>query len=741
MLADNLRLFYLWGIKAILLVVPFLTLYIAKGMFFPFITGRAFIFYLLIELALVMWVGLMVLDKSYRPRINLVSGSLIIFLAIVGLADLMAFNSYLAFWSKMERVGGYLNLLHLTAYFFLLFSVFKNRVDWNRFGFAFIVVSLFQSIYAFLQKFGYIEAIIGGSRVEGTFGNPTFLAAFLLFPLALSFIGFLGTKSMSWRWFYVVAGFSNLVAIYLAATRGVILGLGVAIFLFCIGYLFVTSKNKKANIMGRRVSLAIIILAIVSPFLLISSSDTSFVRQNETLNRLASISFDDRTTQARFLVWNVAWQGVLERPILGWGQDNFIYVFNKYYDADLYNQEQWFDRAHNVVFDWLIAAGWLGLFSYLSLFVAMFLVLFKYKKEDKFDLNSKETLVVGSLLIAYFLQNLFVFDHLGTYLGFFAVLAFAAALLDKDNDEENIKKGRENTSVIFSGVALVIFIIISIFVSIRPMIQATGVVSSINMIREKRSIGPEVLASFEKYADYGTFGDTDAKEQIGKIVNDVINTPNGRQAPEEHRKAFVAVALREMSETIDEDPLNVRFRLFVGTIYTRFSEFDESYIKKGEEHLTEALKASPEKHQIYFALAENYMKQGDGERAFKILEKAVELAPQYGNARANLGFLSAIISRHDVVEEMISIDMSAKNLAKIGNGYINSEQFGRAMGIYEKVVEKSPGSPEYHASLAGLYLNQGFKQKAIDSANKARELDPDNYDEQVEQFLKNVEAQ
>lgn len=35
----------------------------------------------------------------------------------------------------------------------------------------------------------------------------------------------------------------------------------------------------------------------------------------------------------------LAIEGFKEHPILGWGQDNFILVFNKYYDPRLYSQE------------------------------------------------------------------------------------------------------------------------------------------------------------------------------------------------------------------------------------------------------------------------------------------------------------------------------------------------------------------------------------------------------------------
>ena len=68
----------------------------------------------------------------------------------------------------------------------------------------------------------------------------------------------------------------------------------------------------------------------------------------------------EQTTKSRFQIWGMAIEGFKENPLLGWGQDNFNLVFNKYYDSRLYDQEPFFDRAHNVFLDWLIAGGIVG---------------------------------------------------------------------------------------------------------------------------------------------------------------------------------------------------------------------------------------------------------------------------------------------------------------------------------------------------------------------------------------------
>jgi hypothetical protein len=47
------------------------------------------------------------------------------------------------------------------------------------------------------------------------------------------------------------------------------------------------------------------------------------VRNSATLNRIASISLADKTTQARFTIWrDMAIPGAMEKPVFGWEAKN-----------------------------------------------------------------------------------------------------------------------------------------------------------------------------------------------------------------------------------------------------------------------------------------------------------------------------------------------------------------------------------------------------------------------------------
>jgi hypothetical protein len=108
----------------------------------------------------------------------------------------------------------------------------------------------------------------------------------------------------------------------------------------------------------------------------------------------------------------------MERPILGWGQENFSYIFNKYYDPSMYGQEQWFDRAHNEFLDWLVAAGIPALLLYISFFILALIAIVRSK-----NLSIPEQAVLIGILAAYGFNNLFVFDNLVSLIYFYLILA------------------------------------------------------------------------------------------------------------------------------------------------------------------------------------------------------------------------------------------------------------------------------------------------------------------------------
>jgi O-antigen ligase len=156
--------------------------------------------------------------------------------------------------------------------------------------------------------------------------------------------------------------------------------------------------------LARRISVGALALIVVLVLGFISLRDTAFVKNSDLWNRIAHISTADG--QTRFTLWHMAYEGFLERPVLGWGQEGFNYVFNKYYDPTLYQQEPWFDRAHNAFVDWLTAGGLPAFLLYISLFATAIFMLWRS------PLPTAERVALTCVILGYAFHNVFVFDKL-----------------------------------------------------------------------------------------------------------------------------------------------------------------------------------------------------------------------------------------------------------------------------------------------------------------------------------------
>ena len=115
------------------------------------------------------------------------------------------------------------------------------------------------------------------------------------------------------------------------------------------------------------------------------------VSSNPILQRITNFSFEDETIKSRFAMWRIALEGIKERPITGWGRENYSLVFNLYFNqsfSDAKVAEIWEDRTHNVFIDELINGGIIELLAYLSLLT----VIFVYVRKNPFIYRSFDCL-------------------------------------------------------------------------------------------------------------------------------------------------------------------------------------------------------------------------------------------------------------------------------------------------------------------------------------------------------------
>ncbi|HBH61322.1 MAG TPA: hypothetical protein DDX85_06200, partial [Nitrospiraceae bacterium] len=340
---------YVWGIKGVIFLMPLIPLYVTPSIVFPYITGKNFAFRVLVEFAAALWLGLISTNKKYRLRSSPITLSILFFTFIVGLADLFGVNPYKSFWSNYERMEGYITILHLALYFMIVASVCRAKRDWQIIFNICVVVSVLVSAYALITPQLTVQtsrlAWEYGTRISGTIGNPPFLASYLLLSVFLCFILIINTHNLYIKFLYLLPIMIHAITIYVSASRGAILAAVLGVIILGLFYLLRKSGGSKEKLIKKAVLSGIVILFILSAVLALR--DTHLIRHDITLSRFANI-FSDASVQTRFRAWKFAWAGFKERPVLGWGQENFIGVYTAR-PIPLTEGQIWVDRAHNIV--------------------------------------------------------------------------------------------------------------------------------------------------------------------------------------------------------------------------------------------------------------------------------------------------------------------------------------------------------------------------------------------------------
>lgn len=718
-----------------LFLIPFVPLVITSSMYFPFITGKNFAFRILTEIIIGLWGVLAVRDAKYRPKLSLVSYAVLAFVAIIALADTFGIYPYKSFWSNYERMEGLVTLLHLLGLFFVASSILKTEKMWSRFFHTSIGVSVILGIYGLFQLSGAIKINQGGVRVDGTLGNATYLAVYMLFHIFLTAF-FLAKRrygkesaggffSDYVNYIYSAIIVLQTVILYYTASRGPILGLIGGIFISSI--LIAVFERQRNGVRKMAFSALVAIVAISGLF--VAFRDSDFVRSSKVLARFSDISVGERTTRSRFMIWNMAYQGFKERPILGWGQENFNYVFNKYYSPKMYDQEQWFDRTHNVFFDWLIAGGALGILSYLSIF---FVAIYSLWKKRGWEISVAEKSLLTGLLIGYFFQNLFVFDNLTSYVLFFVVIAYAHSRMVSQSDSLPAKE----RSLLSPSIVNFVFVPVIVALTFYSFyfFNYKGYFASRTLIQSMTPYSEGVaknLEFFKKALAYGSFGDSEIREQL---VQSSVRIATSDATPE-IKQAFFDLTVEEMKKQLAKTPNDARYHLFTGSMFSAFKQYDQGY-----QGLKKASELSPKKQSIRFEIIGNLINSGKTNEALKLAKETFELETSSNPSRVVYAVAAIYAKDNKLADELLAPIQNTDYVDdRVISAYASNKQFGKIISILQIRIKNNPSNTQNYISLAAAYLGNGQREAAVAEIQKIIEINP-QYKEQGEFYIKEIRA-
>jgi len=751
----------LWAIKIGVWALLFIPLIVAGNLFFPYVTGKNFFFRIVVDCIFGAWLALAILNPVFRPRWRKLLVSFVVFVGLLTLSTILGADPYHSFWSNFERMEGLITHLHLLVLFLVASSVFRSEEEWKTVFHVSLGVSLIVSFVGLLEHLGAITlgGSVGGSagaaRIFSTLGNPIYLAIYLLIHLFILAYLFSRTRVMWLRVLYVGISLFELYIFIAAGTRGAVVGFVAGAV--AAGALTLLLSRSRALRLASGAGLGFLLILVGALWFVRSSS---FVRERPLLARLSDINISSSTVQSRFLIWKIAVDAIRERPLIGWGPENFILPFAKYYNPLLFSNEPWFDRVHNMYLEWLVAGGILGFLAYVTLYIITFITLWQLWRRQVFGAGA--VAVFSGLILAYLLQNFFVFDTIITYLFITLLFAFFHSMESASGEPDTGKlassapppAGRSQGRVFLAAFFVVGGVLLAIFLNARPINVAAGIIDTLNTLQPGKTVS-DLLSAYDATAAKGTFGLTELRERMADLGIQAATT--AANSANQNIINILTKAIDEMRLEAEHNPLAIRHSMALGKLLQLRFAFTKNQQDRDDAVAAyqQAFKVAPHYSSVSIGLAEVYLTAGQSDKAAETINAVYDTIDQPSDLFYPTMLVNVLAGKFDLISRYAetflkygvkegepiarTFDVSqaedATRRSLVSHDVVGREKFLRVLLTGMPHEE----NPIIFLALAETYAELGDKASARKFAEAALRVAP-QYSNQVKEFLKNLET-
>jgi tetratricopeptide (TPR) repeat protein len=584
--------------------------------------------------------------------------------------------------------------------------------------------------YGLFQIFGWAAIHQGSTRIDASLGNSAYMAVYMLLNAGLAAYMYFVARARKIAnasflvWAYPILAVLFSIELVQTATRGTILGLigGImlALFLYAI---FAKGSSKLSRQISGGIIAAIVLLGVVFWM----NRGAAFIQKNEILNRMANISWHDSSGQARQFIWPMALKGAAERPLFGWGQENFNYIFNADYNPKMWGQEQWFDRAHSVFLDWLSASGIVGLVAYLALYVLFLTAIWRAS-----SLSIAKKSVLTGILAGYAIHNVFVFDNLASYVLFFAMLGFASSIQEAEVPAWMGRKPLRADAVeyIVAPIAIVALIAVFYFVNIRSIQANTRLISALRACSSTPDAAiPAFNSSLSLNAPMST---QEIREQILSCTGNVIAAGNNPQLQAAQQGLF-GLAVKSIEDQTMATPKDARIYVLGGSFLNQVGKTTQA-----APLLEKAHELSPAKQTIDLELATSYVNMGKTKEAVALLKQAYDEDPAYPDARTAYAISLVLDGQEALSRTMFNNDPAIFDTERMATVYVSLKKYSQAIAIFQKLLAADPGNVQLTSQLAQTQYTAGMITQAIATMRGIEAAHPE-YKDSIEAAIKQIQ--
>ncbi len=677
-------------IVSMLKVLVYLTFFVPLLVFptsfiFPFIVPKILVFRSLVELMIGAYVLLLIINWSeFRPKFSWLNVAVAGFFLSFAISTFAGVDWYHSFWDNHERMLGLFTIFHYIAYYFIATSLFKTWDDWKKALRVFLIAGSLVMLVGILQIFNPNLLLNQGSpRIIATLGNAIYVGGYGMFLIFVSFLLFLKEENKIWKWASVCVGLLAFAALIFSGTRGSMLGLvaGSAVMLF--GYIIFLRDFPKT----RKILVAIAVLGFALIALLYVFRNSELVQKIPAVNRVFETSLETIKNSPRWLAWESAVESWKEKPVFGWGPNNFFYAFNKYYQSKSLRfgyGETWFDNAHNILVNTLAVQGLVGLVTYLLVFVASVGVVVLARRKKVLDLNL--AIISVGFLVAHLVQSITVFENPTSYLYFMFWLAMTGSLA-YIKKELAVASGTKNTvstirpdSVVSTGsvvtTGLVFALLIFVF-NIQPARANMKTLEALKYLSYQPDAGIDLMKSALAFNSPHI---DDIRSDLARTVAQVLTGDTSKIGKEKSLEMF-SIASDALKANIELHPYDIRNYLTLSQLSQSGYGLtgDVKYIGDYGTYLQTALSYSPKRQQIIYNIANFNLQIGKMDEAVKLIEGTITDDPKVTEGYWRLAYLYQLTGKTEKAHEIID--------EAIKNGVVFSP---KDQGVIAEIFKTSP---------------------------------------------------
>ncbi len=732
---------YFWGICFIL----FLPIIILPPIFQPSDWNRAILFRIILTVLIAFLFYRFFYKKDISISLPKWKNSVYSPLLILGaffitliLATIFSQDPRFSFFGSPERAGGLLNYL-----FFFIFTIFlalfiKENI-WEKLFNALFIVGILASLLGVIQYFGILKNIFiswGEGGVPSFLGNSTFLAIYMLFLTFLSFTLLTRETEKKKKIFHTILLLLFIFTIFITGSRSTYLAILLGFLYF---FFFYPKKLKKLKVVAASILLiAVLVVFLFNLFPQLGEKNHIFAIISNRLS-IKTIAVDLMGT--RFSAWKITLEAIKDKPLLGWGLENFYIGFEKHYDPTLSNlQRLWWDRPHNILLDIAVSSGVISLFFYITFWIVLLWQLQKFKRsqgnvESTYLAHGIQTMFLGYLIVLFF-----NFDNLSTYLISFFFVGYAFYLISSVGEKITIYPIKNNAFQ--KKPALIVFLLlIFLFLwiwNIWPFYLNGQIIYAKNLAGGKKCdkavlIMNDVWEKSNMLKSYATLKYSDF------LKNCVSFYPE-----KEVEYATKGLKILEISSAMQ--PKFTRTWLFMGgfanVLAAREKNIDSrnKLLSKAMDYLKKARNLSPGRQEIIIEMAKNYIVAQDYQAMKGLAYECINIDKSNGECYWYLGiseiFLGDQESGKKHIQESKEKNYNNPPYIQLGAAYISQKNYKDAAEAYRMLIAIYPENANYHAAMAVLLREIGDYNKAVTEALEVFRLLPN--DKEAEEFLKSL---